>query len=128
MKMVIGLLLVAGLTLQTVSAAAQEGKRAKVGAVEYQGWRLFSVHCARCHGQDGLGTPVAPNLMIKLGPAGPINTSEQFADIVTAGRPASGMPAFKNILKPHQVQAMYAYLKGRAEKRIPPGRPKRPPG
>jgi hypothetical protein len=29
-------------------------------------------------------------------------------------------------VEPGQVEAMYSYLKGRAEKRIPPGRPKRP--
>ena len=36
------------------------------------------------------------------------------------------MPAFKGTVEPAQVEAMYAYLKGRAEKRIPPGRPKSP--
>jgi mono/diheme cytochrome c family protein len=43
-----------------------------------------------------------------------------------AGRPASGMPAFKDALTQDRIKAMYAYVKGRAEKRIPPGRPTRP--
>jgi mono/diheme cytochrome c family protein len=38
------------------------------------------------------------------------------------------MPAFKSILTPEQIQAVYAYVKGRADKRIPPGRPARPSG
>jgi mono/diheme cytochrome c family protein len=32
-------------------AAAQEG--AVVSAAEYEGWRQYSVQCARCHGQAG---------------------------------------------------------------------------
>ena len=38
------------------------------------------------------------------------------------------MPAFSKMLEPGQVQAIYGYLVGRAEKRIPPGRPERPGG
>lgn len=95
----------------------------KLIGVEYEGWRQYSVHCARCHGQDVLPNPVAANLLISLGPGGPINTPEKFAEIVSAGRPAGGMPAFKGVLTPEQIKATYAYVKGRAEKRIPPGRP-----
>jgi hypothetical protein len=49
-----------------------------------------------------------------------------FTSVVMEGRTDRGMPAFKEILEPRHVEAMYAYLKGRAEERIPPGRPKRP--
>jgi mono/diheme cytochrome c family protein len=49
-----------------------------------------------------------------------------FADIVTAGRAASGMPPFKETLTQDQPKAIYAYVKGRAEKRIQPGRAARP--
>jgi mono/diheme cytochrome c family protein len=96
---------------------------AKIGQLEYEGWRQYSVHCARCHGQDALPNPVAANLLVSLGPGGPIDSPQKFAEVVTAGRPASGMPAFKGVLTPEQINAIYAYLKGRAEKRIPPGRP-----
>jgi mono/diheme cytochrome c family protein len=100
----------------------------KFTRVEYEGWRQYSVHCARCHGQDVLPNPVAANLLISLGPGGPIDTPEKFAEIVTAGRSAAGMPAFKGVLTPEQIKAIYAYVKGRAEKRIPPGRPTTPAG
>ena len=100
----------------------------KLSAGEYDGWRQYSVHCARCHGQDVLPNPVAANLLISLGPGGPIDSREKFAEIVSAGRPASGMPAFKGVLTPEQITAIYAYVKGRAEKRIPPGRPAQPAG
>jgi mono/diheme cytochrome c family protein len=114
------------------SAAAKPGAKpaagggAKVSKLEYEGWRQYSVHCARCHGQDVLPNPVAANLLVSLGPGGPISSEETFAQVVTAGRPASGMPAFKGTLSPDDIKAIYAYVKGRAEKRIPPGRPEQP--
>jgi mono/diheme cytochrome c family protein len=97
-----------------------------VSAIEYEGWRQYSVNCARCHGQDVLPNPVAANLLISLAPGGPMETYERFAPVVQEGRPERGMPAFKSILTPAQIKAIYAYVKGRAEKRIPPGRPASP--
>ncbi|HET9464289.1 MAG TPA: cytochrome c [Gemmatimonadales bacterium] len=102
------------------------GGAPKVSAVEYEGWRQYSVNCARCHGQDVLPNPVAANLLISLAPGGPMAAYEQFAQVVQEGRPERGMPAFKSILTPEQIKAIYAYVKGRAEKRIPPGRPASP--
>jgi mono/diheme cytochrome c family protein len=120
---------IGGLTAVLAQAAVGQGEKGfKVTTLEYEGWRQYSVHCARCHGQDVLGNPVAANLLMLLGPNGPIDTEEKFADIVTAGAPASGMPPFKGVLTPEQIKAIYAYVKGRAEKRIPPGRPARPAG
>jgi mono/diheme cytochrome c family protein len=104
------------------------GGSPKLSSQEYDGWRQYSVHCARCHGQDVLPNPVAANLLISLGPGGPIDSPEKFAEIVSAGRPASGMPAFKGVLTAQQIKAIYEYVKGRAEKRIPPGRPASPAG
>ena len=103
---------------------AQEG--ATVSAVEYEGWRQYNVHCARCHGQDALPNPVAADLLASLAPGGPAAEEGAFTAVVVQGRPEKGMPAFKESLEPRHVAAMYAYLKGRAEKRIPPGRPERP--
>jgi mono/diheme cytochrome c family protein len=103
-----------------------DGKGFKVSKLEYEGWRQYSANCARCHGQDVLPNPVAANLLLSLGPGGPITSEQMFADIVTAGRPAKGMPPFKDTLTQDQVKAIYAYVKGRAEKRIPPGRPASP--
>jgi mono/diheme cytochrome c family protein len=85
------------------------------------------VNCARCHGQDVLPNPVAANLLVSLGPKGPINTADKFFQVTSEGRSDRGMPAFKTLLKPDQINAIYAYVKGRAEGRIPAGRPDRPP-
>jgi mono/diheme cytochrome c family protein len=84
------------------------------------------VNCARCHGQDVLPNPVAANLLISVGPGGPFNSEQEFIQVTTEGRPDRGMPAFKSILTPEQIKAIYAYVKGRAEKRIPAGRPEEP--
>jgi mono/diheme cytochrome c family protein len=102
------------------------GQGLKVSAVEYEGWRQYSVNCARCHGQDVLPNPVAANLLVSLGPNGPIDTPEKFFQVTSAGRADRGMPAFKSLLTPEQINAIYAYVKGRADRRIPPGRPDKP--
>jgi len=106
--------------------AAKSAGGFKVSRLEYEGWRQYSVNCARCHGQDVLPNPVAANLLISLGPGGPIDTEEKFLEVVTKGMPDRGMPAFGTLLTPAQIKAIYAYVKGRAEGRIPPGRPDRP--
>jgi hypothetical protein len=69
---------------------------------------------------------VTANLLTSLGPGGPAADQETFTTIVMAGRSSGGMPGFKGSVEPAKVEAMYHYLKGRAEKRIPPGRPERP--
>ncbi len=108
--------------------ANQPANAPKVSQTEYEGWRQYSVNCARCHGQDVLPNPVAANLLVSLAPGGPVATPEKFGQVVSQGRPDRGMPAFKGTLSPDQIQAIYAYVKGRAEKRIAPGRPAEPAG
>jgi mono/diheme cytochrome c family protein len=105
-------------------AAGQEG--GKVSALEYQGWRQYSVQCARCHGQDVLPNPVAANLLVSVAPGGPAADKATFTKVVADGREDRGMPAFAKTMTPEQIEAVYAYVKGRAEKRIPAGRPKEP--
>jgi mono/diheme cytochrome c family protein len=109
--------------LATAAQAQQEGQGGS-GSLESEGWRQYSVHCARCHGQDVLGNPVAANLLVTTAPGGSSASKEKFTEIVRNGVPSRGMPALGKALTPEQVEAIYAYVKGRAEKRIPPGRPK----
>jgi len=111
-------------SLAAAPAAGAQERFASVSEVEYEGWRQYSVHCARCHGQDALPNPVAANLLTSLAPDGPAADQKTFTTVVIEGRTSRGMPAFKGSLEPSQVEAIYHYLKGRAEKRIPPGRPK----
>jgi mono/diheme cytochrome c family protein len=73
-----------------------------------------------------LPNPVAANLLISVRPGGPMHSPERFTQVVLEGRPERGMPPFKGMLSADQIQAIYAYVKGRAEGRLPPGRPERP--
>ena len=110
-------------------AEAQSGRPGQqVSAQEYEGWRQYSVHCARCHGQDVLGNPVAANLRESASEGGPMAGHDAFVAVVRAGRPGRGMPAFGGVLSKEQSDAIYAYVKGRADGKIAAGRPARPSG
>ncbi len=110
-------------------ASAQERKRgASVSEREYEGWRQYSVHCARCHGQDVLGNPVAADLLKSTAPGGPVAEEAAFVQVVREGRPDKGMPPLEGSMTPEQMGAVYAYVRGRAEGKIPAGRPAGPGG
>ena len=95
-----------------------------VSQVVYDGWKQFNLNCARCHGEDVQGTTIAPHLIVSLRPDGPINTKELFVQTVCAGRPAKGMPAWCALgLGMDQINSIYAYVKGRSDGKIHPGRP-----
>lgn len=95
-----------------------------VPAVVYQGWKQFNLNCSRCHGEDALGTSFAPHLIMSLKPDGAIPTKELFVQTVCAGRPAKGMPAWCALgMEFDKIEAIYAYVKGRSDAKIHPGRP-----
>ena len=90
----------------------------------YDGWKQYNLNCARCHGEDVMGTTIAPHLVTSLKPNGPINTKELFVQTVCAGRPAKGMPAWCPLgLEMDKIEAIHAYVKGRSDGKIRPGRP-----
>ena len=102
-----------------------QGRGPKLSGPAYEGWRQYSAHCARCHGQDVVGNPVAANLLKSVGPGGAVAEAGAFAAVVKAGRPKGGMPGFAKQLTDEQVGAIYAYVKGRADGKIPAGRPEK---
>jgi cbb3-type cytochrome c oxidase subunit III len=90
----------------------------------YNGWKQFNLNCARCHGEDVQGTTIAPHLIVSLKPNGPINTKEIFVQTVCAGRPEKGMPAWCALgMDMDKINQIYAYVKGRSDAKIHPGRP-----
>jgi len=92
----------------------------------YDGWKQFNLNCARCHGEDVMGTTIAPHLVTSLKPNGPVNTKELFVQIVCAGRPEKGMPAWCPLgLEMDKIEAIHAYVKGRSDGKVRPGRPAR---
>ncbi len=126
-RLVLSLLLGAG---WTGGAAAQDTKEAgpKLDAEAYEGWRQYSAHCARCHGQDVLGNPVAADLLKTTAAGGPVAEKAAFVAAVKTGRPNRGMPGFAKVIDDAQTNAIFAYVKGRADGKIPAGRPERAGG
>lgn len=95
-----------------------------VDAKTYQGWKYFNLNCARCHGEDAAGTMLAPHLILSLKPDGTIPNEGIFLQVVCGGRPEKGMPAWCTLgLSTAQIDTIYAYVKGRSDAKIHPGRP-----
>jgi quinoprotein dehydrogenase-associated probable ABC transporter substrate-binding protein len=92
---------------------------------EYDGWKVFAVNCTRCHGEDAIGSSIAPSLVKSLQGA---VTHPVFVQTVTEGRVAKGMPAWGPLLTPTQIENVYAYVKARSDGRLATGRPHVQPG
>jgi hypothetical protein len=111
-------------TTQALRDPYHRPPRDTVSQQAYDGWKQFNLNCARCHGEDVLGTTIAPHLIASLKPDGPINTQKAFYDVVCHGRPEKGMPAWCPLgLDQEKIDALYSYVKGRSEGKIGPGRP-----
>ncbi|MCP4487417.1 MAG: c-type cytochrome [Gammaproteobacteria bacterium] len=103
----------------------------KVDKATYNGYRRFHGTCHACHGQDALGSTIAPALATSL----KAMNYETFVKTVTEGRQVTdatgavrAMPAFgkdPNITK--HLDDIYRYLTARAEGILAPGRPKKIP-
>jgi mono/diheme cytochrome c family protein len=98
---------------QGVNVATAEG-------ATVTGWRTWrALACERCHGaqQEGL---VGPSLVESLKRL----SKDEFKRTVTEGRQEKGMPKFGGSpLMTENIDALYAYLKGRSDGTIAPGRP-----
>jgi len=118
-------------TAAAPSAGADTGqKTAAAGAVdhllvspqEYEGWKMFSVYCYRCHGVDAMGGGIAPNLRHSVSSEGSV-THDVFITTVTNGRLDKGMPTWKALLSPEQMEDLWLYVNARSSNRLYPGRP-----
>jgi mono/diheme cytochrome c family protein len=101
------------------SAPYRVSEGTKVDAATLGGWRTWrALACERCHGaqQEGL---VGPSLIDSLKQL----SRDEFKHTVMAGRPEKGMPAFATSDMLNQnIAGLYAYLKGRSDGEIQPGR------
>jgi mono/diheme cytochrome c family protein len=114
----------AGVQAQELRDQYHQAPRDTVSQEVYDGWKQYNLNCARCHGEDVLGTTIAPHLVTSLKPEGPINTKQLFIQTVCAGRPANGMPAWCPLgMEIATIEKIYAYVKGRSDAKIGPGRP-----
>jgi mono/diheme cytochrome c family protein len=113
-----------GAAEQPLRDAYHQAPRDTVSPAVYDGWKQFNLNCARCHGEDALGTTIAPHLIMSLKPTGPINSKELFVQTVCAGRPEKGMPSWCALgLDMSKINDIYEYVKGRSDAKISPGRP-----
>jgi mono/diheme cytochrome c family protein len=104
------------------TAAAGGGKPGKtVTQVEYTGWKQYEVNCARCHGEYGLGSTIAPSLYHSF-QSGAVDSAE-YQRVVHGSRIAKGMPNWTGVLSEEYLHAIYKYLAGRGAGRIAAGRP-----
>jgi Cytochrome C oxidase, cbb3-type, subunit III len=91
----------------------------KVDPQTLMGWKTWrALACERCHGaeQEGLVGPPLVESMKKL-------TKEEFHTALVNGRPEKGMPPFNaSTMVMQNWEGLYAYLKGRSDGQIKPGR------
>jgi hypothetical protein len=103
---------------------AESGQVCYVDRDTYVGWRTFHGFCHVCHAQDAVGSTFAPNLLERMR----VIDKTRFVDVLDNGftGQVGVMPAWKN--NPNVTKhydALYAYLKARADDVLPPGRPQR---
>ena len=87
------------LAFACTSAAAQPflAERIKQGA------ELYETHCQTCHGPRLANPPWAADLR-----QFPREDHARFVDTVTYGR--RGMPPWEDVLKPEDIEALWAYV------------------
>lgn len=103
----------------------------KVDKATFNGYRRFHGTCHACHGQDAMGSSIAPALTESLKNL----DFETFKKTVLEGRQGknaaggvNAMPSFKddkNVTK--HLDDIYRYLSARAAGVLPPGRPDKLP-
>lgn len=91
----------------------------KVDAQTLSGWKTWrAMACERCHGaaQEGM---VGPSLVNSL----KVLSKDEFKAAVLKGRIEKGMPNFDTSKMVNEnIDSLYAYLKGRSDGAIEPGR------
>ena len=85
----------------------------------YDGWKWWHVYCFRCHGTNAVATTLAPDL---IDPNRKM-TRAAFLRVVRVGVPDKGMQGWEKLLDDKQIGDLYVYVRARAEKVLPPGRP-----
>jgi mono/diheme cytochrome c family protein len=82
----------------------------------FRTWR--ALQCERCHGPNQEGM-VGPSLIESM----KTMTPEQFKESVLKGKPEKGMPNFDGSkMVVENIDGLYAFLKGRSDGAIKPGR------
>ena len=84
-------------------------------AQERRGEQLFQANCAFCHAADGtgknwIGSFMEPPARDLTGPDIAGISKERLAFVIREGLPNTSMPAWKEVFKPAEVEAVAAYV------------------
>jgi len=113
------MLVLPGMALAGDTAPYKVAEGNKVDAQTLSGWKTWrAMACERCHGaaQEGM---VGPSLVDSL----KVLSKDQFKVVVLKGRIEKGMPNFDGSkMVTENIDSLYAYLKGRSDGAIEPGR------
>jgi len=101
-----------------VAASPQVVPASETYKAVYDGWKWFHVYCYRCHGTNAVATTLAPDLL----DANRKMERPRFVKIVQTGVPDKGMQGWDKLLDDKQIEDLYAYVRARADKVLPPGR------
>jgi len=115
-------------TLAHVDQLRESERVAADNVLQEAGRRVYVVHCARCHGQQGQGN--GPEAFGSKPPPADFSamrpTYAEAARVIAEGVPGSAMPAWPRLTQA-EVQAVTFYIRslyrGR-ERRLPPATPK----
>jgi mono/diheme cytochrome c family protein len=103
----------------TPAAATSAASAKETYAAVYNGWKWWHVYCYRCHGVNAANATLAPNLLADnhrlARPA--------FLRMVRTGNDAKGMPEWASLLNAKQMNDLFVYVRARADKVLPAGRP-----
>src|SRR5689334_13372661 len=69
------------------------------------GRQQYETRCARCHGADATGGESGPNIVQQID----ARADAELTDLLRAGKPASGMPAFE--MSDDETKALVTYLR-----------------
>ena len=111
----------AGVAASQAAAQSQPApaKSQEVYQNVYSGWKVWHVYCYRCHGINAVGTTLAPNL---TDPNEKMRLQE-FRTIVKTGSADGQMQAWDKLLDDKQIAQLFDYVRARADRVLPPGRP-----
>ena len=99
-------------------AAATAASKETYASV-YNGWKWWHVYCYRCHGTNAIGGALAPNLISPTQKQSPA----AFLKIVRTGKKETAMQAWDKLLTNKQIGQIHLYVRARADKVLPAGRP-----
>jgi mono/diheme cytochrome c family protein len=79
--------------------------------------KLFKAHCVLCHAADGSGSAPTGKALHAKDLKSPEVQNQSDADLTTIITMGKGkMPAFSKKLKPEDIKALVAYIRGLAKK------------